>query len=121
MRVTASVPGFEAWIDFTDVWSRADLRRVMDLDGQEFLDFLAAKAETCYIEAVDGNPITMSADLSIAENYDRLDLRVTQFLAQAIITAAGEAMAGARNGFFCVPSSAPSATSQETTPQPTTQ
>ena len=115
MRVTADIPGVTAWIEFTEAWSRRDLRRVFDLDGQEFLDFLAAKTTACYVETVDGPPVTVPADLSVADTYDQFDLRVTQFLAQAIITAAGEAMAGARNGFFCAPLSPPSEVSQAPT------
>ena len=115
MKVTADVPGFDAWVEFTDVWSRVDLRRVLSLQDQEFLDFLAAKTRACYIEAVDGDPITVPADLSLWDNYDRLDLRIIEFLSQALITAAGEAMAGARNRFFCAPLSPPSETSREPT------
>lgn len=105
MRVTATVPGYDAWIEFTDVWNRADLRRVMELDGQKFLDFLAGKTTAVHLDTTEGEPITLPADLSVQENFDRLDLRVIEFLSQSLMTAAMDAMTVARNSFFCAPSS----------------
>lgn len=104
MRYVATVPGFVAWIEFTDVWSRADLRRVFQTDDQDFIDFLASKTAACYIETTEGEPIATPADLSVMDNYDRLDLRVVEFLSQSLVTAAGEAVKGARGGLFLAPS-----------------
>jgi hypothetical protein len=110
MRVDANVPGYTAWIEFTESWSRADMRRVFDLDGQEFLDFLAGKTTACHLDVVEGDAITVPADISVMANFERLDVRVVQFLSNAITTAAGDALVSARKGFFCVvPSPMPEA------------
>ena len=103
MRVTATVPGYEAWIEFSEVWNRVDLRRVMELDGQKFLDFLAGKTTACHLDTTEGEPITVPSDLSVIANFDRLDLRVVEFLSQALMTAAMEAQTSARSSFFCAP------------------
>ena len=47
-------------------------------------------------------------------NFERLDLRVIEFVAQALMTAAMEAQTSARSSFFCGPLSPPS----ETQPEP---
>ena len=114
MRVAATVPGYDAWIEFSDIWNRVDLRRVLDLDGQDFLDFLASKTTACHLDTTEGEPITVPADLSVAASFDRLDLRIVQFLSQALMTAAMEAQTSARSSFFCAPLSPPS----ETQPEP---
>ena len=114
MRVTATVPGYDAWIEFSEVWNRVDLRRVMELDGQKFLDFLANKTIACHLDTTEGEPITVPSDLSVRDSFERLDLRVIEFVAQALMTAAMEAQTSARSSFFCGPLSPPS----ETQPEP---
>lgn len=118
MRVTATVPGCDTWIEFTDVWSRVDLRNAANLDGQPFLDFLATKIVACRIDTTGGEPITTPADLSVMENIDRLDLRLVEFLGQALMTAGTEMFRAAKSGFFCVPLSPASEIPEEpaTTP-----
>ena len=59
MRVTATVPGCEAWIEYTEFWSRNDFRRVTGLKDQEFLDFLAAKTVAVHIDAVDEDTVVV--------------------------------------------------------------
>ena len=115
MRVTATVPGCEAWIEFTEFWSRNDFRRVTNLKDQEFLDFLATKAVAVHIDAVDGEPITTPADLSVAENFDRIDYRLVMFVGESIVHAADMAVKNAQKGPFCAPSS-PASESQEQEP-----
>lgn len=90
MRMQCRVEGLEHnYIDVSDVWTRRDLRRLAEADGDEWVDIAREKLVTCHIDVVGGAAIEQPADLTI-DALDSMDLRIVGWLGAALPYACSE-------------------------------
>ncbi len=78
VRVECSTPGLEAnWVEFSDVWTRRDLREYFAIKGEGFRRLWLRKVTAIHLVTPDGEEITDPTQ--VHERLDDLDLRMISF------------------------------------------
>lgn len=92
MRYDCDEPGFEgAFVEFAPSgWTRKTMRDLRKLDEESgWFDVLRGRVTALHLPTVDGAALDAPADLT-ADNFDRLDLVLYNWLVAIIIKALGE-------------------------------
>lgn len=64
------------WVEFSDAWTRRELRDALSLTGDEFAALLQRKVTACHLATVDGGAIETPAAITNAALDDQLDYAI---------------------------------------------
>ena len=73
----------QAWVEFGDSWTRGELLRFADLQGDEYFSFIAAKLKACSIPI--GDETTLDDPAQFIARMDDVDARFFYWLASAVM------------------------------------
>jgi hypothetical protein len=79
IRYTCGKPFEQAFVEFTDAWSRLEVRQAIDLKGEDYIHLLSKKIAEVYLPTISGAPIAAPKDYT-ADNIDRCDTRLVTWL-----------------------------------------
>ena len=79
-----------SWVEFTDAWTRRDLREAMTATGDEHAALLRRKVVACSLASVDDTPITHPDDLTAIVLDECMDYTVYCWLVTRLQTWVGE-------------------------------
>jgi len=87
LKYHCEIEGLEAnYVEVVEIWTRAELRDLVEADESNMLGWLQLKIEGCRLETVAGRIVEKGSEIN-EDLLDELDLRLLQFLGTVLLQA----------------------------------
>lgn len=87
VRFAVTVPGLESdWVEVSEVWTRREVKAVLEADEQALVGFLQTKLTGCHLTRPGADPLEEPGQID-ADSLDELDLRLVDFLGTVLVQA----------------------------------
>lgn len=72
-----------AFVEFSDAWSRKQLRDAWNVQGEEYMSLVRSKIVACYLPTLDGDAIDAPEKLTL-DSADDMDMRLWRWFSATV-------------------------------------